>query len=88
MITKNLCVLNELGIHARVASKITGCCSNYKSRIEVLKGGRRYNIKNVLGAITLNVKCGGYVEIEIEGDDEEEAAIAIEKLFAEKFGEK
>jgi phosphotransferase system HPr-like phosphotransfer protein len=38
--------------------------------------------------MTLNVKCGESVMIEIEGEDEDAAAMAIEKLFAEKFGEK
>lgn len=88
MIKKTLRILNELGIHARVSSRITSCCARYKSRMEAVKDGKRYNIKNVLGVMTLNAKFGDAVTVEIEGEDEEEAAAAIEKLFAEKFGEK
>lgn len=88
MIVKQLYVLNELGIHARVASRITRCCGKFNSRIESVKGGTRFNLKNVLSVMTMNVKCGEFIDIEVEGDDEEEAVKAVELLFAEKFGEK
>lgn len=88
MIVKQLRVLNELGIHARVASRITRCCEKFGSRTEAVKEGKKYNMKNVLSVMTLNVKCGESLDIEIEGDDEDAAANAIEQLFAEKFGEK
>lgn len=88
MIIKELQVLNELGIHARVASKIVRCANNFKSRVRAKKEGKAYDMKNVLGVMTLNTKCGEIVNIEIDGPDEIEAAQAIEQLFAIKFGEK
>ena len=35
-----------------------------------------------------NAKHGDVVTVEIEGPDEEAAVVAMEKLFAEKFGER
>jgi phosphocarrier protein len=88
MIEKQLVVCNELGIHARVASKITRCCQGFSSRIEAVKEGSVYNLKNVLSVMTLNVKYQESVAVQFEGDDEEAAAGAVEALFAAKFNEK
>jgi phosphocarrier protein len=88
MIEKRLPVLNELGIHARVASKITRCCQAFASNIEAVNECGSYNIKNVLSVMTLNVKYGESVLVKVEGPDEEVAAEALEKIFADKFGEK
>jgi phosphocarrier protein HPr len=88
MIIQELKVLNELGIHARVASRLVRCASGYKSNVLAKKEGRSFDLKNVLGVMTLNTKYGEAVTIEIEGPDETEAAQAIEELFAIKFGEK
>lgn len=87
MITQELMVLNELGIHARVASRVVRCAGGYKSNILAIKDGKPHDLKNVLGVMTLNTKYGETVRIEIEGPDEIEAAQAIEQLFAIRFGE-
>ncbi|HYE67202.1 MAG TPA: HPr family phosphocarrier protein [Anaerovoracaceae bacterium] len=87
MITKKLTVLNELGIHARVASRIVRCASGFESSINVKKEGGLFDLKTVLGVMTLNAKCGESLLVEIEGSDETEAANTIEELFAIKFGE-
>lgn len=88
MIIKELKVLNELGIHARVASRLVRCASGYESSINANKNGNVHDLKNVLGVMTLNTKCGEMVQIEVSGPDEVEAAEAIEHLFAIKFGER
>lgn len=88
MVVKELKVINELGIHARVASRLVRCASGFESSINAQKNGNDHNLKNVLGVMTLNTKCGETVRIEIDGPDETEAAEAIENLFAIKFGER
>jgi phosphocarrier protein HPr len=87
MITKELKILNELGIHARVASRIVRCASSFASSIYAKKESGLFDLKTVLGVMTLNAKCGESLLIEIEGSDETEAANTIEELFAIKFGE-
>ncbi len=88
MVIKELTVLNELGIHARVASKLVRCSKNFNCSINARKGGKLFDLKNVLGVMTINAKNGEVVLIEFNGSDEEAAAVEIEKLFADKFGEK
>lgn len=87
MISRQLRILNELGLHARVASRITRCCAKFNSRIEAIVDNERISLKNVLGVMTMDIKCGGFLDVEIEGEDEEAAASALELLFAGKFGE-
>jgi phosphocarrier protein HPr len=88
MIIQELKVLNELGIHARVASRLVRCVCSFESSVCAKKEDREYNLKNVLGVMTLNAKCNEIVTIEIDGTDEAQAAQAIQQLFAIKFGER
>lgn len=87
MITMELKVLNEFGIHARVASRIVRCAGSFASSACVKKEGEVFDLKTVLGVITLNAKYGESLTIEVEGSDEAEAANTLEELFAMKFGE-
>ena len=88
MLKRNLEVQNELGIHARVASRITREVRRYESSVVVRKGEGTYDFKNVTGVITVNAKRGGILAFEFDGPDEDAAAEAITALFASKFGER
>lgn len=87
MVVKELEVLNKLGFHARVASRITRSVGQFQSSVNVKKDGRSYDLKSVTGVIMANAKQGDILTIEIEGSDEAAAAEALSALFAEKFGE-
>jgi len=88
MITKQLEVLNELGFHARVASRIVREVRKFESSVIVKKDGKAFDLKNVTGVITANVKKGDVLTVEFCGADEEATAEGLEKLFIDKFGEK
>lgn len=88
MVIKKLEVINELGLHARVASRIVREARKLQSSVIVQKEGKAYDLKNVTGVITVNAKKGDILEVEFDGDDELQAAEVMEKLFADKFGEK
>jgi len=88
MITKQFKVQNELGFHARVASRIVREVRKFQSSVVIKKEGRDFDLKNVTGVITVNAKNGDILTIEIDGSDEETAVAALEVLFTSKFGEK
>jgi len=88
MVERQLEVLNELGLHARVASRIVRECRKFNSSIVVRKEDKDYDLKNVTGVITCNAKRHDLLTLVFEGDDEADAAAALEKLFFDKFGEK
>jgi len=87
MITRKLEVRNELGMHARVASRIVREARKFNSSVIVKKACKEYDLKNVTVVITVNAKCGDVLTVEFDGDDEASAAEAFEALFLNKFGE-
>lgn len=87
MTVEKLEVLNELGIHARVASRLVRCARGFESSVIAKKDGCDYDLKSVTGIMMLNAKCGELVTVEIDGPDEDEASKSIRDLFAIKFGE-
>ena len=88
MITRQFEVVNELGLHARVASRIVRETRKFESSVIVKKDGRVFDLKNVTGVITSNTKRGEILTIEFNGSDEIVAAEGLELLFKNKFGEK
>ena len=88
MITRQFEVQNELGFHARVASRIVREMRKFESNVVVKKNGKAFDLKNVTGVITSNAKRGDIVTVEIDGTDEEVTAQGLEVLFRNKFGEK
>ena len=88
MIVRQFEVLNELGLHARVASRIVRETRKFDSSVIAKKNGRDFDLKNVTGVITFNAKRGDIVTIEFSGADEATAAEGLELLFKDKFGEK
>lgn len=88
MLKRNLEVQNELGIHARVASRITREARRFESSVVVRKGDGVYDFKNVTGVIMVNARRGSILAFEFDGPDEDAAAEAFAALFAGKFGER
>ncbi len=87
MITKTLTVTNKLGIHARPAGLIVDTTSQMKSDVTFIFDGTRANAKSILNVMMLAVPPGSEIEVEIEGDDEEETFQKLEQLFHDNFNE-
>ena len=87
MIKKNVTISNKLGLHARASAKLTATASKFQSAVWITRNGRRVNAKSIMGVMMLAAGIGSVVELETEGPDEGDAMAAIEKLFADKFGE-
>ena len=51
------------------------------------RNGRRVNAKSIMGVMMLAAGMGSTVEVETDGADETEAMAAVERLFADRFGE-
>ena len=80
-------ITNKLGLHARASAKLTQTASRFQSAVWISRNGRRVNAKSIMGVMMLAAGLGSTVEVETDGTDEEDALAAIEKLFADKFGE-
>lgn len=80
-------IVNKLGIHARPASLFVQTASKFKSDVVVVKDGMEVNGKSIMDIMILACEPGCEVTIRTEGEDEREAATALEKLIQDKFYE-
>ncbi len=87
MPSREIEVVNKLGLHARASAKLTQLASGFQSEIWLSRSGRRVNAKSIMGVMMLAAGKGSTVLVEAEGPDAEQALAALLGLFAEKFGE-
>lgn len=87
MISRSLTIINRLGLHARAATRLVNCASEFDARIIIRKGTRSVNGKSIMGVLTLAASPGTELVIEASGDDEEQAIEAIARLILNRFGE-
>lgn len=87
MPTRELPIVNKLGLHARAASKFVTVASQYNARVTVVKDGREVSGKSIMGVMMLAAARGSAIEVTAEGEDAEAAIEAIEALVADRFGE-
>lgn len=87
MITLELDIVNQLGLHARASSKLVDLARRHGSNITLYYNEQMSDAKSILGVMMLGIANGEHCVCQIEGEDEQEAADAIMALFASGFGE-
>jgi phosphocarrier protein len=87
MISKNLTILNKLGLHARAAAKLVALSNNFKSEIILVKDNKSADAKSIMKLLMLSASKGSVLEVKITGKDQEEAMGSIEELFLNGFDE-
>jgi phosphocarrier protein len=87
MLRKEVTIVNKLGLHARAAARFVGLASGFAAEIQLERNGRQVNGKSIMGIMMLAAAKGTEVAIIAEGEDEQEALAALERLVADKFGE-
>ncbi len=87
MLTKELTIINKLGIHARPAAQFVKLASKFDAEIVVEKDGEEVDGKSILGLMMLAVGHGSKIIVSAEGPDEQAALDAIEDLINRKFEE-
>lgn len=85
--SKELTIINRLGLHARPSALFVKTCSRHKSEIWVEKDGERVNGKSIMGLMMLAAGQGSKLLVTCEGPDAEKALIEIEAIIARKFDE-
>ncbi|BEP29072.1 HPr family phosphocarrier protein [Helicovermis profundi] len=74
-------IKNELGLHARPASMIVQEAKKYKSTINFIKDGVKFNAKSIMSIMSMDAKFASKFEIECIGEDELEAKKGIINLL-------
>ena len=87
MITKEVVINNQVGLHARPATFFIQKANEFKSSIWVEKDERRVNAKSLLGVLSLGIVKGTAVTIIADGADEDVAIAALSELIDSDFSE-
>lgn len=87
MLTREIEIINKLGLHARASAKLTQTAGQFQSAVFIMKAGRRVNAKSIMGVMMLAAAKGTKVGLEVSGADEIEAMAAVVNLISDKFGE-
>lgn len=78
-------VTDPLGIHARPAGILVKEAKKFSSKITVFKGEKSCDMRKLLHLMGLAVKQGDTINVQVEGDDEDACAAAIEAFLKENF---
>ena len=87
MITLQLTLINKLGLHARAANRLLDVINQFASEVTITHAVTKANGKSIMSVMLLAAPFGSELSFSIDGPDEEAAAVAIEQVIAERFGE-
>lgn len=87
MISREVTIKNNVGLHARPATFFIQKANTFKSSIWVEREDRRINAKSLLGVLSLGIVKGMTITIIADGQDEEEAIEGLAALVDTGFNE-
>jgi len=80
-------VVNQLGLHARAATKLVQLASKFPCDVEITREDQSANGKSVMGVLLLCGSKGTVLDVSARGERAEECVKALGELIATKFGE-
>lgn len=87
MLNEQIRIINQLGLHARAASKLVTTASRFTSTVRISKESKEVDAKSIMSVMMLAASCGTTVTLSIDGPDEAEALAALKALINDRFGE-
>ena len=78
-------ITDKEGIHARPAGELVKAAKEYQSSVTIIKDEKKADAKKLFGLMGLGVKQGMEITVQIEGEDEETAAAALEAFLKENL---
>jgi phosphocarrier protein HPr len=87
MMSRDVIVVNQLGMHARAAARFVHLAARFQSQIRVARDGRVVDGKSIMGILLLAAAQGTTITISADGGDERDAIEALATLVSTGFGE-
>ena len=87
MVSRQVTVVNALGLHARAAARFVKVASRFRSQIRVTRGQHTMDGKSILGLLLLAASRGSELTIAADGPDEADAVEALGALVKRGFEE-
>ena len=86
-LSRQVIIVNELGLHARSAAKIAKLASRSKASIWIKKGSAKADASSIVDILTLECEKGAKITIGIENTADSDILEAIAELVEDGFGE-
>jgi phosphocarrier protein len=86
-VSRTITIQNELGMHARAATKFVQLAGKFSCEVFISKDGHEVNGKSIMGVLMLVASKGSVVTVRARGDRAAEVVAGLAKLIEEKFGE-
>ena len=80
-------IVNELGMHARAATKFVQLAGKYPCDVFIEKDGQEVNGMSIMGVLMLVAAKGSRIIIRGHGEGAVAACAALAELVRDKFGE-
>ncbi|MBW1696265.1 MAG: HPr family phosphocarrier protein [Deltaproteobacteria bacterium] len=87
IVSKELIIVNELGLHARSAASISKIAQKAASNVWIVKDGNKVDASSVVNILTLACEKGAKITIEIDDPADTHILRNIQKLIENGFGE-
>lgn len=87
MLTREVTVKNQVGLHARPATFFIQKANEYKASIWIEKDERRVNAKSLLGVLSLGITRGTQITLIADGADEGDAVEGLVELITSDFAD-
>jgi phosphocarrier protein len=86
-LTRQVIIINELGLHARSAAKIAKLAGRSKAAVWIQKGSAKADASSILDILTLECEKGSKITVGIENKSDSDILEAIVELVKDGFGE-
>ena len=87
MTTRQVTVVNPLGLHARAAARFVHLASRFESHIRVARDAKVMDGKSIMGILLLAASRGTMITVMADGPDEAAAVAVLVDLVESGFGE-
>ena len=86
-LSKEVEIINKLGMHARAAAKFVQLASSFNSEIDLERENKRVSGKSIMGVMMLAASKGTCIVIHADGNDAKTSIKQLEDLIKDRFGE-
>ena len=86
-LSRNVVIINDLGLHARAAAKVSRIAQDAAANVWMVKDGERVDAASILDILTLAGTKGSKIRIEIENPSDSDILDEMAALIEDGFGE-
>jgi phosphocarrier protein len=81
-VSREVTIVNELGLHARPAARFVKCANAFESEIWLIREGERFSGMSLMEILRADLDQGTRLTLEAEGPDADAAITQLETLLA------